>query len=449
MLALRPLVTVGATGSPKRVAAASPYACSSAALGSAGRQSEPRARFPSLEDVARETTNTHLALCSSVATEMELDERNALLAAHTARLQRQLTDLKETLADEVHLAVTAATALAVAATKRRELASAVIAARDLEQCLVARSSALERREAAVAAQYGALSDALCDARDRFEAEVIDRGGSSAEEAALREAQRVNHALELELAALNTTLRALERGATVRPRRAGKSRAIGAAASPTRVQALKPRQCRNGLRSEHAQRTDALRSLFGHYAAAHPDREGLRVLALADFRRLAAACGMCAPDRIALSLRKSLQGVPPLSRAPPAAPPSQAATARLRLALPPAASVARQRASTPAGADIAVLERLFLVASTARGGAGNTHGIGFDRFLAVVAAVAAEVGTPAAQFERYIVQRFARRTAAVRRAHEHLARRVAVDAPRASPKRISDSAAKRIDSARDP
>ena len=34
-------------------------------------------------------------------------------------------------------------------------------------------------------------------------------------------------------------------------------------------------------------------------------------------------------------------------------------------------------------------------------------------------------------------------------HEHLARRVAVDAPRASPKRISDSAAKRIDSARDP
>ena len=423
MPALLPLVTIGATGSPGgHIASASLRARSSTPPGSTVRKTKtlPRARFSPPEDLAQETTNTHLTLCTTVATEIELDERRVALEAHAARLQRQFADLKDTIADEVHLAVTAATALAIAATKRRELASAVIAARELEQRLEARNSALERREVALAAQHDALSDALCDARDHFEAELIDRGGSSENEVALREAQRVNHALELELAALNNTLRALERGDAAGRQRAAASVAIGATALPR----FRPRQLRDGLRSEHVQRTDALRSLFGHYAAAHPDQVGESVLALAGFRRLAAACGMCAPDRIAISLRKSLRGAPPVSRAPPAAALSQAEAARLRLALPPASDAAPQRAPSPrqdVGADIAVLEHLFLTASTARGGAGRAYGIGFARFLDVVAAVAAEVGTSAAQLERFMVQHFARRKAAVRRAHEHLMR----------------------------
>ena len=256
------------------------------------------------------------AIATSVALEMELEEKNNVLNSHVAQLRTHFQAVNEKISAETKRSVEAANVQSRVAQNTRMLAAALRAELLLAEQLILRNAALTERADEQVQTMASLRELGSEALLQFRKDEEARAASAAQcVAEMLPIQRENHALELELAAAHAELRALERGAPLvpppPPEQSGRRRSRATIATSTTrggAASTDTRAAKFIFRNEKECRAAQMKSMFGHFATPHATHEHSVVLEWRGFHRLASATGIAPPNASSRALRATLDVV---------------------------------------------------------------------------------------------------------------------------------------------
>ena len=256
------------------------------------------------------------AIATSVALEMELEEKNNVLNSHVAQLRTHFQAVNEKISAETKRSVEAANVQSRVAQNTRMLAAALRAELLLAEQLILRNAALTERADEQVQTMASLRELGSETLLQFRKEEEARAFSAAQcVAEMLPIQRENHALELELAAAHAELRALERGAPLvpppPPEQSGRRRSRATIATSTTrggAASTDTRAAKFIFRNEKECRAAQMKSMFGHFATPHATHEHSVVLEWRGFHRLASATGIAPPNASSRALRATLDVV---------------------------------------------------------------------------------------------------------------------------------------------